>query len=183
MKIDMIEVMEIINRLRGNTEDVKRLKEIFEPIHEQEQHKMYKRERDIKWSWKDFDPRIRAERAFSLLSVLSHFNEAETEVRFHDTETIDILHALELLDMDKKESLELLENLKTVRLYRRKAKDFLEIAKPLRDFVSKNEHIFRQLVKVNEDIKAKMDKLEDRTYTPRVSTAMEEAFKKASVSA
>ncbi|EJS62000.1 hypothetical protein ICU_05168 [Bacillus cereus BAG2X1-1] len=93
----------------------------------------------------------------------------------------DILHALELLNEDEDQLMKYMKDLINVRKQRRAAKDYLEIANPLKKLVNKYPNIGKDLNQCLKSVREIEEFHKKRIYTPRELTAMEEAFKKLEV--
>ncbi|MFP3415037.1 hypothetical protein SB773_26270 [Bacillus sp. SIMBA_074] len=93
----------------------------------------------------------------------------------------DILHALELLDEDEKQLMKYTKDLINVRKQRRAAKDYLEIATPLKKLANKYPNIGKDLNQCLKNAREIEEFHKKRIYTPRELTAIEEAFKKLEV--
>lgn len=161
---------------------VTRIKEVFQPIFDNEKDKEFKRARNLKWSWAKFSPLSNCQITLSTLNGVNGFyQEAKNEVVAYERETQDILHAIELTDLSDSELMELMNRLREIRRYRRKAKDFIIVIEPLLHFSEQNKRMIKELGKVHKEIQSNITKLENRIYTPREITTLEEAFKQAGV--
>lgn len=146
------------------------------PIIENEKMKQFKRERGLKWSWNNFDPKVELSRVIHALTPCETLlEEAMYEVKKLDEETQDILHALEfgILGEDRDEMVDVLVE---VRQKRRVAKDFTEMIKPMVAFSKKHKNIMKELGQMHAEMNNISENFETRRYFPRVKTALEEAF-------
>lgn len=149
------------------------------PIIEKEKMKQFKRERGLKWSWNNYDPKIQLGRAIQALSPCETLlEEALYEVKKLDEETQDILHALEF-DILGEDRDEMVDELVEIRQKRRVAKDFAEMIKPMVAFSKKHKNLIKELGQMHADLNNISDSLETRRYYPRVKTVLEEAFASA----
>jgi hypothetical protein len=176
------EILKDLERYQHNyiKDKIARLSELLQPIIENEKIKEFKEKRNIKTSYNNFTPHREAHRAANALnSIITLYDEAKDEVNKYQKETQDILHALELADLSDEEMNELAKELKHIRMYRRSAKNFVESAGPLYQFAINHRKLGKDLGKVAGEI-AKITKfIAERRYTPRVNTALAEAFDKA----
>lgn len=109
-----------------------------------------------------------------------------------EKETQDLLHEIELGKFDYKRGNKLARALKSVRQERRKAMDENAGLKLLYDYFEEKP-IIKDLQRLQQDIAKEINKLSNRTYSPRVrddltiakkrtSTSMETAFEKVNSS-
>lgn len=153
------------------------MKDFFDRNDEQQKRE----KRNIKYSRKNFN----AIRELTLLN--STFGALETlrresydEVGICDRTQNDLLHAIEFLTPNEEEKLlGLSKDLKEIREMRRSAKDFNEITQPLASFVARNKRFVTELKQVFKETREVQDRLDQRTYTPRELTTMEQAFAEA----
>lgn len=97
-----------------------------------------------------------------------------------DKESGDLQHFIELTSFNASEGYKLAKELKENRTRRRECKDQNMLLKPLYDLVKKHHHILKDIRKCISDIQKVENTMDNRTYTPRVRTEMQEAFQKAS---
>lgn len=160
---------------------VERIKNVMKPIFDNERDKQFKKERNLKYSWNKCDPSNIAQRTLQNFSqAISFYEEAKCEMESYNKETQDILHALELTEIPDEELNELMVRLKNIRRYRRTAKDFVELMEPFYRYSLNNKHIVKDLGKIHGEVSKEKMKKDNRIYTPRVLTSMEEAFKQVS---
>jgi hypothetical protein len=178
-----METEKILNELSKDSVvyvQVSRLKEIFAPIIENEKEKEFKRKRDIKTSWNKFTPHREISRAINALcSSVSLYEEANKEINRYQKETQDILHALELTDLNDDELFNLMKDLQQIRIYRRLAKNFVESVEPLYKFSCNNKELIKKLNQVHSEVMKINLSIKDRSYNVREKTSLEEAFKSA----
>ncbi|PLR72219.1 hypothetical protein [Bacillus sp. UMB0728] len=174
------EVESILAKLECQGMDVKRLSQILTPMIENEKAKEFKEKRKIKYSWGKFDPVKTISRISEIFNAETLFEEASYEESVLNNETNDILHVFELLDLSDDELLDYAKKLREIKQYRRRAKDFVEIIRPLRDYVNENKQVLKKLGNVRAETERIVARLENRQYKPRVDTTLEHAFKKAS---
>lgn len=177
------ETEKILNRLSEqqlHTEDVQRLKDIIQPIIDNEKEKEFKKKRDIKTSWKGFNPHREVTRASSVLINASRlYEEVRSEISKYDMETQDILHSLELTDLEDDVHEEQWKEMQKIRIYRRQAKNFVEAVEPIHNFVKENEALVKKLGKLQGEVMKVKQSIDERQYYPRVKTSLKEAFDKA----
>lgn len=106
-----------------------------------------------------------------------------------DKETQDLLHEIELIKFDYKKGNKLVRELQKVRKARRQAADENRTLKPLFDYFN-DKTILKDLRKIQQEIVRDSQKMEARTYTPKVrndltctelepTSSMKEAFERA----
>jgi hypothetical protein len=156
---------------------VSRLKEIFMPIIENEKEKQFKRSRGIKMSWNNFHPESEISRAINALSQsVSFYEEAKSEIDTYQREQQDILHALELTDLDDNEMMNLMRDLQQVRVYRRQAKNFVETVEPLKTYAAKNKNLVNELGQIQKKTVARIQTINKKVYTCKEKKELQKAF-------
>lgn len=177
------EAEEILQRLENHdyiSEDVNRLKEIIQPMIDNEKEKEFKEKRNVKTSYRNFNPHREVQYAVQALSKpISLYNEANQEIEVYQRETQDILHALELTDLDDEKMTELMQELRRIRIYRRMAKNFIEIVEPLYKFAMENRMLAKNLGRVAGEIHKIKENIDNRAYYVREKTSLREAFESA----
>lgn len=111
--------------------------------------------------------------------VPSLYDEAYKRVHDMDLEYGDLTHAVELAEFPRKDSHGILQKLKANRKERREFKDFVSMAQPLKDFVTRNPQLVKELEALHTSMHRLNASLESRVYTVRALSSMEEAFTKA----
>jgi hypothetical protein len=109
------------------------------------------------------------------------YEESDKAVERLDYEYGDLTHAIELADIPRRDAANILKRLKENRKERREAKDFLQVAKGLYEFVKSRQGLNTDLQKVQAEMHRTKDSLAKRIYTPRVMGSMEEAYEKAGI--
>lgn len=110
------------------------------------------------------------------LNVPTLYDKADASVVTMDMALQDLSHAVELLDLPKKEAHRVMHEIKTNRVERRKAKDFGMKAKPLYDFIKNKPELTASLLNLQKELIRVNDALGRRTYTPRVRQDLQELF-------
>ena len=170
---------DLINN-NGISEQVEVIRNFLQPIIDNEKEKEFKRQRDIKTSWGKFIPHREMSRVTNTLSVASKlYEEAREEISKLDRETQDILHSLELTDLSDDELSVQWKDMQKIRIYRRKAKNFLEVVEPLHNFTKNNPDIVKKINKLRSEIDKVNLSIKERKYYPRVKTDLQHAFEKA----
>lgn len=180
---DIMEIESIVESLATrdvHSQELDRLKELLHPMIENEKHKKHKREKNLVTSYNNFIPLSETQRAITALNnSISFYEEAEKEIEIYQNETMDVLHALELTDLDDDEMHDLMEELRQARIYRRIAKNFKETVEPLYRYAMNNKQKIKELSKVYAEVEAITKNIKNRKYYPREKTALSEAFAEA----
>jgi hypothetical protein len=156
---------------------IERLLELIVPMAEKERLKDYKDSRGIKWSWSDFHPHKKLQDSIrTLSSAVTFHQEAKLEEEIYEKETQDILHALELTELDDEQILVIGKELQLLRQKRRNAKDFMELVAPLFAYSTKNRNVVKELGQVLSEMQQTMNSWETRRYTVREKTELQYAF-------
>lgn len=164
----------------NHREQIERLLELFVPVAEKERLKEYKNDRGIKWSWQDFHPHKKLQDAIrTLSSAVTFHQEAKLEEDTYERETQDILHALELAELDDDQILEIGKELQLLRQKRRNAKDFMELVAPLFAYSVKNRPVIKELSQILSEMEQIMNSWENRRYTARERTDLQSEFDNA----
>ena len=180
---EALKVESALNELINNKvmgEQVELIRDFLQPIIDNEKEKEFKRQRDIKTSWGNFIPHREISKVTNTLSIAGRlYKEAREEISTLDRETQDILHSLELTDLNDEDLLVQLKDLQKIRIYRRKAKNFLEAVEPLHNFTKNNPDIIKKINKLRGEIDKVNLSIKERKYYPRVKTDLQHAFEKA----
>jgi hypothetical protein len=159
---------------------VNRLREIFEPIIQNEKDKQFKRQRDIKTTWNNFVPHREVSKTIQCLSNAIHlYGNAKEEIEAYQRETQDILHALEIADLTDEEMATLMKDLQKIRILRRQAKNFVEAVEPLYIYASNNKPLIKELGKVQSEIVKKNETINKKKYRVREKSSLQVAFDEA----
>lgn len=156
------------------------VKRYIEPIVNKQKETNYKRERNLKDSFRFLHtpsavPRMQTD----LKSSVIFMKELEDIVTYCDREIQDLLHFVELVELTDEEMLDAVKKLKEARNERRKAKDNMALLRPLADFYRINKKVLDGLSRVHAEVSNVEKNLKARNYKPRELTALEEAFNKA----
>lgn len=156
------------------------VKRYIEPIINKQKETNYKRERNLKDSFRFLHtpsavPRMQTD----LKSSVIFMKELEDIVTYCDREIQDLLHFVELVELTDEEMLDAVKKLKEARNERRKAKDNMALLRPLAEFYRINKKVLDGLSKVHSEVSNVEKNLKARNYKPRELTALEEAFNKA----
>lgn len=152
------------------------LKEYFEKVED----RANKRNEKIKYSYQEFNPISEVTKVINGLSnAIALYGQANEEINYYNNETQDILHAIELTDMDEETSMKLFNDLKKNRENRRIAKNFVELVEPLHDIARNNVKLINELGKVQAKIQITESVISNRKYRVREKTDLELAFEKA----
>lgn len=111
--------------------------------------------------------------------IVRLFEEAQNDLMRCDRMTQDILHTLELLEITEEEKFFYANELQRIRIERRKAKDFMELAAPLSKVVNSCPGLRENLAKAHSDTIKIEQQQQIRTYKPRELNTMAEAFERA----
>lgn len=146
---------------------VERLTELLEDNLERERYKHYRVENKLKSS-------VDREIVKEMVSVQNILNGIQTmnkraydEVGHHDKATVDLLHVLELSE-DNESLHEFTSDLSDNRRMRREAKDFVELTKPIVNYMIRNKQAMIELNQVVDEVIDVETKLAKRSYTPRI---------------
>jgi hypothetical protein len=112
-------------------------------------------------------------------NVKSAVEQFESDVAYYDHEYNDLTHALELMTFDAAKGYQLAKQLKENRLKRRKAKDQLAQLQPLNELMGRYQNFFQELRRTQAQIEKIRTAQQNRIYTPRARTDMQEAFERA----
>jgi hypothetical protein len=162
--------------------NIQELREIFQPIIDNEYNKQAKKKHLDKYSYGYYTPSKKVSNVIeSLTNAISFYEEAYANVGKMNNAQIDLLHKIEILDLSEEELLQSAKELQEVQFIRREAKDFVHL---MEDFYTlacelKDKGYLKRLGRVASDINTKMENLESRTYKVRDKTALAEAFEKA----
>ena len=157
-----------------------RVKEITLPIILNEKDKEAKQKLKLKFSYRNFTPSTEIQRAIGALSnAISFYEEAQTDITTLQHKQQDILHALELTDMDDAELTNLMRELKEIRLLRRQAKNFQDAVEPLYRYALKNRSTVKDLGKIQNETLTIQKEIEQKKYFVREKTSLAEAFEQA----
>lgn len=96
-----------------------------------------------------------------------------------EKESNDLLHALELLDIDEAQAAEYAADMRRNRLERRRCKDENMVLKPLYDFIRQHPKLVNEVRICQQDTKKACGILKGRSYHPRVRVDLIEKFEKA----
>ncbi|MBD1379055.1 hypothetical protein [Metabacillus arenae] len=179
---DALEVENILNNLSESKEtkqEVARLKELLGYIIQNEKDINFKKQKHISTTWNNFTPIKEISKVINVLCNCNrYYDDANEEVRIYQRETQDILHALELTELEDEEMIDLMEELKTIRVFRRRVKNFIEAIEPLHEFVSNNPDVVNGF----KNVHSKMDSIRIRQgkkrYSVREKTSLSSAFEK-----
>ncbi|AHN66514.1 hypothetical protein Bcp1_037 [Bacillus phage Bcp1] len=107
------------------------------------------------------------------------YNLAAEDVKRMNEMQLDLLHALELFDESVDDKVKYTEDLITLQRQRRQAKNFTEIATPIKMLVASNPKLAKDLQNCLKQVEQQLEVHKKRAYHPRRLTALEEAFKEA----
>ncbi|TYS60494.1 hypothetical protein FZC76_21730 [Sutcliffiella horikoshii] len=159
---------------------ITRVKEIVQPIIINEKEKESKDRLKLKFSYNKFTPSTEVQRAIGALSnSIAFYEEAGRDIATIQRKQQDILHALELTDLDDVKLNELMKELQEIRILRRVAKNFQEALEPLYHYATKNRHIVKELGRIHNEIMLLQKNIADKKYHVREKTALAEAFENA----
>ena len=100
--------------------------------------------------------------------------ELENSVKESDDATIDILHEIELGNLNASETMKIVKMLKEIRLERRKYKDELQKINTLKVFTDKynNKMIVGDIIQLIKNLDTLEKKLQTRTYKGKVLSGL-----------
>lgn len=177
---------ELFNRLELFDHDyrdlVSELRNIFQPIMDNERAKQIRLKHVKRFSYAKFDPMQKMSQVIGTLNTfIAHYEEALDNLEQTQKSQSDILHAIELLDLDSDEMMHMVRDLKIVRTLRRESKDFVALAEPAYTYMVKlkTNGILKELALIDKEIKDKAEKMQDRGYYPRVMVELSQRFQEA----
>lgn len=175
------QLLQEIGRLKSTKQHVTRIQELMQPIFDNEREKAERDKHNLSTSYMNFNVKKEVSKAINALSsTKTMFSLASEDLkRLHGVEQ-DILHALELTDLSLEELTALTVELKEVRIMRRITKNFLEVANPLNDFAVHNEKLIKQLHQIAGTIQKSLSSIDNRKYSVREKTTLQDAFDSAS---
>lgn len=91
----------------------------------------------------------------------------------------DLLHALELFDESVDDKVKYTEDLITLQKQRRQAKNFTEIAAPIKILVANNPKLAKDLQNCLKQVEQQLEIHKKRAYHPRRLTSLQQAFQEA----
>lgn len=102
--------------------------------------------------------------------IEKQFNAAASEVQKYDLLEQDLLHKLELQQLNAVQLMQLIKNLKQCRTERRHYKDRIETLAPIREFAMNplNKKTIHNMQEMLGSVRAKERTLTNRRYIPRV---------------
>jgi hypothetical protein len=182
---DAIQFNEILEGLKistkgANRDKINQLSGMFVSIMESAQQKIIKRKySDLQYNYRSFNPVKKVSQAMEAITNSSSlYKEAKDDLEKAEKIVQDLLHAIELLDFDSKERDQLYADLKEIRIFRRKCKNFVELVEPLYQVTFKHPIILKDFSAAYRVIREKEKEIQDRKYHPRVRTDLAEAFEK-----
>jgi hypothetical protein len=161
---------------------IQELREIFQPIIDNEYNKQAKKKHLDKYSYGYFMPQKKVGQVTEgLTNAISFYEEAYANVGKMNNAQIDLLHKIEILDLSEEELLQSAKELQEVQFIRRESKDFVHLMEEFYALACelKDKGYLKRLGRVSSDINKKVEQLESRTYKVRDKTALAEAFEKA----
>lgn len=169
-----------ISHFKRSSQQVKRIKELLQPIFDNERDKAERDQHNLSTSYMNFHVKKEISKAINALSsTKTMFSLASDDLKRLHGEEQDILHALELTDLSLEELTKLTVELKEVRILRRVTKNFLELANPLNEFVINNEKLIKQLHHIAGTIQKTISVIDKRRYSAKEKTALQDAFDSA----
>lgn len=182
---DVYEIEGILQKMEGAKQykaQIRRLKEIMEPVIEKQKVYDAKQIRNIKWSSNGFTPHKKLQEAINIFSqALILHQEAVDAEKEYEQETQDLLHSFEFLENDDTKLIEYGKTVEKIRKSRRESKNFQEVIQPLVTFLTTNKESLKELGHIHEEMIGIMRRIEHRRYTPRRLTTFKEAFDNAAV--
>jgi hypothetical protein len=126
-----------------------------------------------------FNPLQKAHQMIDILtnSIKTYEVAAENLERTHKA-TQDLLHALELLELNEDEMVQMARDLHEVRRIRRESKDFTEIMLPMYDLACKYQHITEEFSSAMAEMQEIASRKEKRTYKVRERIDLAEKFER-----
>lgn len=159
---------------------VKDLRKAFNPIIENEKKKEIRAKNNLTYSYGGWEPLKKMAATIELLTnSINLYEEAAKNLEKTQNSTQDILHAIELCELDENESLKLVRELHEVRRIRREAKDFTDVMLPMYNLAYKYQELNDELKKVMSEMNKEMKFKENRKYNPREKTDLKEKFQAA----
>lgn len=170
-KSQIIEAIEIIGTLKQyGYQSVKekgaKLDNLLTPILEG----MLKKEerKQAKYSVDQFNPLTEARAIHDRLKTAKTLSIREGQsIHKEDRKTQDILHFLELNELEDEETLKIANMLKENRVQRRKAKDFIDLTDMLNEIHTKYPGLMNDLEVISQKIEKEIEQKETRKYTPK----------------
>lgn len=130
----------------------------------------------VRWS-----PVTHIYRLNSMLQDLErNYKQARQDLQYYEKITQDVLHALELASNEFHEEnlINYMRELQQIRIQRRKAKNFIELATPFFDILGKYPQLRKEIREAQATTKRIENQQITRTYEPREKTAMKFAFER-----
>lgn len=115
----------------------------------------------------------------ALTEVPARFDANVRKMEELEKESNDLLHAIELLDIDEAQAAEYATDMRRNRLERRRCKDENMVLKPLYDFIKQHPKLVNEVRVCQQDTKKACGILKGRSYHPRVRVDLIEKFEKA----
>lgn len=161
-------------------EAVHELRNVFQPMIEKTKQEKAMRDNNLKWSYKMFEPHVKVAQAIELFNrSISLYEEAADNLEKTQGATQDILHAIELCELDEDEMLKLVRDLHEIRRIRREAKDFTDIMLPMYNLAYKYRDVTSELTRIQGEMNRLAQGKENRKYNPREKTELKEKFQAA----
>lgn len=158
-------------------EAVQELRTAFQPIIDRTKREKAMQDNNLKWSYKTFEPHIKVAQAIQLFtSSISLYEEAAHNLEKTHGSTQDILHAIELCELNEEEIIKLARELHEIRRIRREAKDFTDIMLPMYNLAYKYRDVTNELLKIQAEMNRMAKGKETRKYTPREKVDLNEKF-------
>ncbi|WPF70276.1 hypothetical protein BCVP_CDS0248 [Bacillus phage BC-VP] len=118
----------------------------------------------------------------SAINVFAHaktYNLAADDTKRMNEMQQDLLHALELFDESVDDKVKYTEDLITLQKQRRQAKNFTEIAAPIKILVANNPKLAKDLQNCLKQVEQQLEIHKKRAYHPRRLTSLQQAFQEA----
>jgi dsDNA-specific endonuclease/ATPase MutS2 len=144
---------------------------------EKNKREIVMKEQKLKYSYKQFDPIVKAQNVITILTgTISLYEEACNNLEKTQRIQNDLLHAVELLDLSEEELLKTVKELHAVRRVRREAKDFTEIMLPLYDLACKYQPIVKEFSSALSEMQKIAKGKETRSYKVREKVSLADKF-------
>lgn len=185
---EVFELKELLSELSTKTrisdrtrERLSKANEFFDGVYESAKTNEFKKKyRGLRFSYKNYDPEAATSRMIEAVrNSTALFEEAQNDLVILDKETQDILHALEMCDLSSEQELSLMNDLRQIRINRRKCKNFIELVSPLVSFSRKHQPLLVEMKDVAKSIRQSVASIETRRYYPRVRTELDSSFEEA----
>jgi len=182
---EVVKIYSLLERMSSKTritakdkEEINEAIRIIEPVKDNiEVKQLRKKYKEFRFSYSNYNPEREISRMLqAMTNSISLYKEAKNDLHVLDSATQDILHSLEMCDIPLELEKELLNELKVIRVQRRRCKNFIELVEPLKIFAEKRGNLTKEIIDIQKHIAETITDIESRKYYPRVKTELNELF-------